>query len=83
MPASTARAEQLTDFVDLEFARRLEMAEMIFPDCEAALRAYSPSDPIASLSIAGGIGFFGGAELSRQPDGRFGIVWRGDGRTVG
>ncbi len=60
MPASTAKAEQLTDFVDLEFARRLEMAEMIFPDCEAALRAYSPSDPIASLTIAGGIGFFGG-----------------------
>jgi GNAT superfamily N-acetyltransferase len=61
MSESTAVAEsQLADFVDLEFARRLEMAEMILPDCVEALRAYSPSDPIGSLTIAGGIGFFGG-----------------------
>jgi hypothetical protein len=61
MSESTAVAEsQLADFVDLEFARRLEMAEMILPDCAEALRAYSPSDPIGSLTIAGGVGFFGG-----------------------
>jgi len=58
---STAIAEgHLPDFVDLDFARRLEMAEMILPDCVEAIRAYSPSDPIASLTIAGGVGFFGG-----------------------
>ena len=61
MSESTAVAEsRLPDFVDLEFARRLEMAEMILPDCVEAIRAYSPSDPIASLTIAGGVGFFGG-----------------------
>jgi GNAT superfamily N-acetyltransferase len=52
--------EDLPDFVDLEFARRLEMAEMIFPDCCEALRKYAPSDPIAAEHVAGGIAFFGG-----------------------
>jgi GNAT superfamily N-acetyltransferase len=61
MSESTAVAEsRLPDFVDLDFARRLEMAEMILPDCVEAIRAYSPSDPIASLTVAGGVGFFGG-----------------------
>ena len=58
--SETTAAIQLPDFVDLEFARRLEMAEMIFPDCFEALRQYSPSDPIAAEHVAGGIAFFGG-----------------------
>ena len=32
-------------FVDLEFARRLEMAETILPDCVEALRRYNPATP--------------------------------------
>lgn len=52
--------EDLPDFVDLEFARRLEMAEMIFPDCFEALHRFAPSDPIAAEHVAGGIAFFGG-----------------------
>ena len=62
MPGSTATAEQLTDFVDLEFARRLEMAETILPDCYDALRRYGPSDPIALLQVAGGYAFCGGPD---------------------
>ena len=61
MSETIAKAEQLTDSVDLHFARRLEMAETIFPDCEAALHADSPADPFAPLSVAGGVAFFGGA----------------------
>jgi len=58
---TTASALQsLPDFVDLELSRRLEMAEMIFPDCFEALHQYSPSDPIAAEQVAGGIAFFGG-----------------------
>ena len=49
-----------TDFVDLEFARRLESAEMIFPDCVEALLRYSPHNPAEALHVAGGIAFFGG-----------------------
>lgn len=61
MSDMTASArEALTDFVDLEMARRLEMAEMISPDCFEALRRFSPSDPIAAEHVAGGIAFFGG-----------------------
>jgi GNAT superfamily N-acetyltransferase len=52
--------QSLSDFVDLDLARRLEMAEMIFPDCFEALHQYSPSDPIAAEHVAGGIAFFGG-----------------------
>ncbi len=59
MPEITAvAARELADFVDLDFARRLETAEMILPDCVAALRRYSPADPIASLEVAGGVAFF-------------------------
>jgi GNAT superfamily N-acetyltransferase len=58
MPDSTAVAEKsLPDFVDLELARRLEMAETISPDCYEALRRYGPSDPVALLKIAGGYAF--------------------------
>jgi GNAT superfamily N-acetyltransferase len=63
MPELTALARQaLPDFIDMEFARRLEMAEMIFPDCLAALRSYNPSDPAETMHVAGGIAFFGGVE---------------------
>ncbi len=57
---SASVVQDLPDFVDLEFARRLEMAEMIFPDCLEAIRRYSPSDPVAAEHVAGGIAFFGG-----------------------
>ena len=63
MPESTAVAEKsLPDFVDLDFARRLEMAETISPDCFEALRRYGPSDPIALLKVAGGYAFCGGPD---------------------
>ena len=58
MPDSTAVAEKsLPDFVDLDLARRLEMAETISPDCYDALRRYGPSDPVALLKVAGGYAF--------------------------
>ncbi len=57
---AAATAAQLADFVDLDLARRLEMAETILPECVAALRQYAPADPIADESIAGGLAFFGG-----------------------
>ena len=61
MPELTAvAAQQLPDFVDLDFARRLEMAETILPDCVEALRRYCPADPIAAEEVAGGVAFFGG-----------------------
>ena len=53
-------AQQLPDFVDLEFARRLEMAETILPDCVEAMRRYCPAHPIAAEEVAGGVAFFGG-----------------------
>jgi GNAT superfamily N-acetyltransferase len=52
--------EALPDFVDVELARRLEMAEMILPDCVEAIRNFSPSDPVASDHVAGGYAFFAG-----------------------
>ena len=62
MSEVTATTMQLPDFVDLEFARRLEMAEMILPDCVEAIRRYAPDDPNAAENIAGGIAFFGGVK---------------------
>jgi GNAT superfamily N-acetyltransferase len=62
MSEVTATAVPLDDFVDLEFARRLEMAEMILPDCVEAMRRHAPDDPNAFENIAGGIAFFGGVK---------------------
>ena len=62
MSEVTATAVQLADFVDLEFARRLEMAEMILPDCVEAIRRYAPDEPNAAENIAGGNAFFGGVK---------------------
>jgi hypothetical protein len=53
-------SQQLPDFVDLEFAGRLEMAETMLPDCVEAIRRNAPSRPIAAETIAGGVAFFGG-----------------------
>jgi GNAT superfamily N-acetyltransferase len=53
-------SQQLSDFVDLAFARRLEMAETAAPDWVEARRRHAPSRPIASENIAGGTAFFGG-----------------------
>ena len=55
-----AAAQQLADFVDLEFARRLEMAETVLPDCVEALRRYNPASPSKAETVAGGVAFFGG-----------------------
>jgi GNAT superfamily N-acetyltransferase len=52
--------QQLPDFVDLDLARRLELAETILPDCVEALHRYAPSNPDAALHVAGGVAFFGG-----------------------
>ncbi len=53
-------SQQLVDFVDLEFARRLEMAETIGPDCVKVVRRNKPSWPVAEETVAGGVAFFGG-----------------------
>lgn len=53
-------APELRDFVDLAFARRLEMAETIMPDCVEALRRHDPSQGVAAEVVAGGAAFFGG-----------------------
>ena len=58
--AQAVLSQQLPDFVDLEFARRLEMAETTLPDCVEAIRHHKPSRPIAAETIAGGVAFFGG-----------------------
>jgi len=55
-------SEVIPDFVDVEFARRLEMAEMILPDCVEALRRHAPNAPNAAETIAGGMAFFGGVK---------------------
>lgn len=57
-----AVTQQLADFVDLEFARRLEMAETILPDCVEALRSYNPATPSEAEEVAGGVAFFGGTD---------------------
>ncbi len=53
-------SQQPPDFIDLEFARRLEMAETTGPDCVEAIRRAKPSRHIAVETIAGGVAFFGG-----------------------
>jgi GNAT superfamily N-acetyltransferase len=58
--AQAVLSQQLPDFVDLEFARRLEMAETTLPECVEAIRRNKPSRPIAAETIAGGVAFFGG-----------------------
>jgi GNAT superfamily N-acetyltransferase len=61
MPKTSAPTlQELADFVDIDFARRLEMAEMIFPDCVDAIRNFTPGDPAEAEHVAGGIAFFGG-----------------------
>jgi GNAT superfamily N-acetyltransferase len=63
MPAPSAKVPATTQcFVDLEFARRLELAETMTPECVEALRLHSPDAPIADLRIAGGTAFFGGVD---------------------
>lgn len=57
---TAAALTAVPDFVDVEFARRLEMAEMITPNCFEALHQFTPSDPLAAEHVAGGIAFFGG-----------------------
>jgi GNAT superfamily N-acetyltransferase len=54
----SASATQLRDFVDLNFARRLEMAETLTPRHVQALQRFAPD--AASEIIAGGTAVFGG-----------------------
>ncbi len=53
-------SRHLPEFVDLEFARRLEMAETILPECVEALHRYDPAQPFAYEQVAGGVAFYGG-----------------------
>ena len=53
-----ASATELRDFVDLSFARRLEMAETLTPDHVKALQRFAPE--ATSVTIAGGTAIFGG-----------------------
>lgn len=53
-------SRELPDFVDLEFARRLEMAETMLPECVEAIRRNAPLRLLAAETIAGGVAFFGG-----------------------
>ena len=53
-------AQPLRDFVDLDFARRLEMAETMTPEWVASMQRANPLQAIASQEIAGGTAFFGG-----------------------
>lgn len=53
-------AQSLPDFVDLDFARRLEMAETITPEWVESMRHANPLQAIAWEEIAGGTAFFGG-----------------------
>jgi len=56
--SQSASATELRDFVDLSFARRLEMAETLTPDHVKALQRYAPD--ATSEMIAGGTAIFGG-----------------------
>jgi hypothetical protein len=58
--ASVRVVRHLPDFVDLAFARRLEMAETIPPECVEVLCRFNPSQSIACEQVAGGIAFYGG-----------------------
>lgn len=58
--SQVAASQQLSNFVDLVFARRLEMAETILPDWVEAIHRNKPSRPVAAENIAGGVAFFGG-----------------------
>jgi GNAT superfamily N-acetyltransferase len=58
--SAATTANQLPEFVDLAFARRLEMAETILPECVEALCRFSPAQPIAHEQVAGGVAFYGG-----------------------
>lgn len=60
MHSDATASNPLRDFIDLEFARRLEMAETMLPDAIESVRLHSPTSPIAALEIAGGTAFFGG-----------------------
>ncbi len=51
---------QLPEFIDIAFARRLETAETILPECVEALCRFSPSQPFAYEQVAGGTAFYGG-----------------------
>jgi GNAT superfamily N-acetyltransferase len=62
MSATVTTASQLPDFVDLDFARRLEMAETILPEYVEALRRFAPPNTMALVEVAGGVAFFGGKD---------------------
>jgi GNAT superfamily N-acetyltransferase len=53
---------ELDGFVDLNFARRLELAETMLPDTVEVMRRCHPEAPIAILNIGGGTAYFGGPD---------------------
>lgn len=61
----SASATQLGDFVDLNFARRLEMAVTLTPDHVQALQRFAPE--ATSEIIAGRYGGVWRRRLPRQP----------------
>ena len=69
----------LRDFVDLDFARRLEVAETLAPDHIRALQRFSPD--AAAATIAGGTAIYGGATYPSNQIvgmGLYGAVSSGD-----
>lgn len=60
--SNAATQKQLPDFVDVDLARRLEMAETITPECVEALRRYHSDRAIGMLKVAGGYAFCGGPD---------------------
>ncbi len=71
---------ELRGFVDLEFARRLELAETILPECVEALRRHD-GEQVAAEMIAAGTAFFGGVTYPANQIvgmGLYGEVTRGD-----
>lgn len=79
----TLSLPELRDFVDLDFARRLEMAETLTPDHVKALQRFTPEATHAR--IAGGTAVFGGRAYPANHIvgmGLYGVVTDSDIDTV-
>lgn len=74
----SASATQLGDFVDLNFARRLEMAVTLTPDHVQALQRFAPE--ATSEIIAGGTAVFGGGAYPANHIVGMGLYGAGDVR---
>lgn len=77
--SGTAPRTELRDFVDLDFAQRLEMAENLSPEHVRALQRFAPD--ATSEVIAGGTAVFGGVNYPSNQIvgmGLYGPVMSGD-----